>query len=311
MHTRRIGSLEVSTVGLGCNNFGWHIDADRSRAVVDAALEAGVTHFDTAELYGEGASETFLGHALGEHREEVTIATKFGYRAGDGDGGQARPEAVRAACEGSLKRLGTDRIDLYYLHRPDPDTPIADTLGELSRLVEEGKVREIGCSGFSQRQMQEAHAAASSSRFVAVQNEYSLMHREPEDGALEVARDLDVAFVPYFPLKSGLLTGKYRKGDAPPEGSRLGGKEGSRFSGMGDELLTDDNLEVVEQLIEVAEERGHTILDLAFAYLLAHAPVASVIAGATKPSQIEGNVRAAGWTLTDADLEAVSAALRA
>ena len=311
MDTRRIGSLEVSAVGLGCNNFGWHIDQATSQAVVDAALEAGVTHFDTAELYGDGASESFLGRALGRRRGDVTIATKFGYRGGDDPAGQARPDAVRAACEGSLKRLGTDRIDLYYLHRPDPETPIADTLGELSRLVEEGKVREVGCSGFSVEQMRQADAVGSPSRFAAVQNEYSLLHREPEGpgGVLEAARELGVAFVPYFPLKSGLLTGKYRKGDAPPEGSRLGGKEGSRFSGMGNSLLTDANLEAVEQLIGVAEGRGHRILDLAFAYLLTHDPVVSVIAGATKPIQIQGNVRAAGWTLTAADLEAVGAAL--
>ena len=309
MDTRRIGSLDVSAVGLGCNNFGWHIDEGASQAVVDAALDAGVTHFDTAELYGDGASESFLGRALGARRGGVTVATKFGYRAGDGPAGQAAPDAVRRAVEGSLRRLGTDVIDLYYLHRPDPDTPVADTLGALAALVDEGKVREVGCSGFSADQMRQADAVAGQVRFVAVQNEYSLLHREPEDGELAAARKLGLAFVPYFPLKSGLLTGKYRRGDAPPEGSRLGGKDGSRFNGMGDALLTDDNLETVERLIALAGDRGHTVLNLAFAYLLAHDPVASVIAGATKPSQIRGNVAAAGWTLSPDDLDAVQDAL--
>ena len=311
MDTRRIGSLTVSAVGLGCNNFGWHIDEASSQAVVDAALDAGVTHFDTAELYGEGASESFLGRALGARRNEVVVATKFGHRAADGPAGQASPAAVRTAVEGSLRRLGTEYVDLYYLHRPDPETPIADTLGALADLVAEGKVREVACSGFSPDPLREAEAAAGDARFVAVQNEYSLLHREPEAGTLETCRDLGVAFVPYFPLKSGLLTGKYRRGDAPPEGSRLGGVEGSRFQGLGDSLLTDDNLDAVERLVAVAGDRGRTLLDLAFAYLLAHEPVASVIAGATTPSQVRGNVAAAGWALGPDDLAAVGAALRA
>ncbi|WP_412061129.1 aldo/keto reductase [Rubrivirga sp. IMCC45206] len=303
----QIGSLTVSAVGLGCNNFGWHIDEAASQAVVDAALDAGVTHFDTAELYGDGASERFLGRALGSRRDDVVIATKCGYRPKGGEGGQATPAAVRQACEGSLRRLGTDRIDLYYLHRPDPDTPIADTLGALADLVVEGKVREIACSGFSVDQLREAEAAASGARFVAVQNEYSLLHREPEGGVLDTCRALGLAFVPYFPLKSGLLTGKYRRGDTDADG-RLNATEG-KFKTMGDSVLTDANLDAVERLIAVAGARGHTILDLAFAYLLAHAPVVSVIAGATKPSQIRANVAAAQWTLTDDDLAAVDAAL--
>ena len=311
MDTRRIGSLDVSAVGLGCNNFGWHIDEAASQAVVDAALDAGVTHFDTAEVYGEGASESFLGRALGDRRGSVTIATKFGYRGGSAPGGQATPAAVRQAVEGSLRRLGTDVIDLYYLHRPDPQTPIADTLGALAEAVAEGKVREVACSGFSVEQLREAADAGADARFVAIQNEYSLLHRAPEDGMLDACRRLDVAFVPYFPLKSGLLTGKYRRGDAAPEGSRLSGQEGSKFEAMGDALLTDDNLATVERLIAWAEGRGHTILDLAFAYLLAHEPVASVIAGATKPSQIRGNVAAAGWRLGPDDLAEVDALLSA
>ena len=304
MDTRSIGSLAVSVVGLGCNNFGWHIDEDASHAVVRAALDAGITHFDTAELYGEGASESFLGRALQGERDRAVIATKFGY---DTD---ARPDTVRAALEGSLKRLATDRIDLYYLHRPDADTPIADTLGALQQAVEAGKVREIGCSGFTPAQMREAEKAAQGGvRFVALQNQYSLLDREPENegGTLETGRALGVAFVPYFPLKNGLLTGKYRKGEAPPEGSRLSGKEGSRFEQMGRKFLTDDNLDLVERLISWAEARGHTILDLAFAYLLAERSVASVIAGATKPEQIHANVAAADWQLSDDEVAEVRA----
>ncbi|MEM6326611.1 MAG: aldo/keto reductase [Bacteroidota bacterium] len=318
MDTRRIGSLTVSTVGLGCNNFGWKIDEAASREVVHAALDAGVTHFDTAELYGGGESERFLGRTLGSRRDEIVLATKFGYRGGDAAAGQAAPDAVRAACEGSLTRLGTDRIDLYYLHRPDPQTPIADTLGALGRLVDEGKVREVACSGFSADQLREAERArAEGARFVAVQNEYSLMHRRPEreddgfegGGTLEASRETGIAFVPYFPLKSGLLTGKYRRGDAPPKGSRLSGEAGVFQSKNA--LLTDENLDTVERLIAWTEARDRTLLDLAFAYLLAHKPVASVIAGATKPSQIQGNVAAAGWALTDDEVRDVQTLLDA
>ena len=290
MDTRTIGSLSVSTVGLGCNNFGWHIGDDASRSVVHAALDAGITHFDTADVYGDGKSEEMLGRALGDRRGEAVIATKFGNKTG------GKPENVARSAEASLKRLGTDVIDLYYYHKPDGETPIADTLGAMQRLVEAGKVREIACSNFSADQLREAEAAAGSgARFVANQGEYSLLHRAPEtDGGLETIRDLGMAYVPYFPLKSGLLTGKYRKGQDAPEGSRLAGDDdGSAFKSMGDKLLTADNLDAVERLVGWAEAHGRTILDLAFAYLLAHDSVASVIAGATKASQIASNVAAA------------------
>ncbi len=300
MDTRTIGRLPVSTVGLGCNNFGWHIDDKAATAVVHAALDAGITHFDTAEVYGEGRSEEMLGRALGARRSEAIVATKFGHGTG------ATPETVRRSVESSLRRLGTDCVDLYYLHKPDPDTPIADTLGALARLVDEGKVREIACSNLSPEQLRDAEAAATGARFVALQNEFSLLHRDPgTNGVLDACRDLGLAFVPYFPLKSGLLTGKYRRGDAPPEHSRLSGEAGSRFEGMGERLLTDDVLDTVERLIAFAEEREHTILDLAFSWLLAHAPVASVIAGATKPQQVHANAAAASWTLSPDDLAAV------
>ncbi len=301
METRQIGSLRVSVLALGCNNFGWHIDEAASREVVAAALDAGVTHFDTADVYGNTQSEEFLGRALGKQRDRVVIATKFGWKLDDERQG-AKPAYVKRAAEDSLRRLGTDWIDLYYLHTPDENTPIADTLGALNELVQAGKVREIGCSNFSSEQLREANAAAQGgARFVAVQNEFSLLHREPEQGMLPTCKELGVAFIPYFPLKSGLLTGKYRKGVTPAEG-RLSGKKGSFFEGMGKALLTEENLDRVERLIQFAEARGRTILDLAFAWLLAHEPVASVIAGATKPEQVHLNARAVQWKLTDQDL---------
>ncbi len=307
MDTRSIGSLRVSTVGLGCNNFGWHLDEPASQAVVHAALDAGITHFDTADVYGDGASETMLGRALGARRADVVIATKFGNKT---DG---RPETVARSAEASLERLGTDVIDLYYYHKPDGTTPVADTLGALARLVEAGKVREIACSNFSAEQMREAEASGVGVRFVANQGEYSLLHRDPEtNGELDACRTLGLAYVPYFPLKSGLLTGKYRKGRDAPEGTRLAGDtEGSAFQSMGDRLLTDANLDAVERLIGWAEAHGRTILDVAFAFLLARPVVASVIAGATKPSQIESNVAAASTPLTGAEVDEIESLLGA
>ncbi|NVB41454.1 aldo/keto reductase [Pseudenhygromyxa sp. WMMC2535] len=302
MKTHQIGSLEASAVGLGCNNFGWHIDQAQTQKVVDAAIAAGITMFDTADVYGEGRSEVMLAKALGSRREKILIATKVGM--GKEKGGGA-PDYVRQECEASLQRLGTDYIDLYYLHQPDSATPIADTLGALSRLVEAGKVREVACSNFSAAQLHEAAKVGTSKHFAAVQNEFSLLERAPErDGVLAAANELGVALVPYFPLKSGLLTGKYRKGSTP-EGSRLNAGKDSKFAGMGDALLTDQNLDTVEALIAFCEQRGHTILELAFSWLLAHEGVASVIAGATKPEQIRGNVAAAGWALSDEELAAV------
>jgi len=309
METRKIGSLDVSVLGLGCNNFGWHIDEQASREVVAAALEAGINHFDTADVYGDTKSEEFLGRALGNRRDEAIIATKFGWEVDDQRQGAA-PDYVKRAAEDSLRRLGTDRIDLYYLHRPDEKTPIADTLGALNELVQAGKVREIACSNLSPDQLREADAAArDGAKFVALQNEYSLLHREPENGTLQTCQELGMAFVPYFPLKSGLLTGKYRKGSAAAEG-RLNAPKGSRFEGMGNALLTEENLDTVERLIQVAESNQHSLLDLAFAWLLAQPAVASVIAGATKPSQIQQNAKAVQWKLGDKELAEVDAALR-
>jgi aryl-alcohol dehydrogenase-like predicted oxidoreductase len=297
MDTRRIGSLEVSVVGLGCNNFGRRLDSGATLAVVDATLDAGINFFDTADVYGGTKSEEFLGRALGQHRDEVVIATKFGAQLDEQRKG-ASPEYVEQAVEDSLRRLRTDRIDLYQLHRPDPEVPIEDTLGALDELVRAGKVREIGCSNFSAEQLRAAEEAATlagGARFVSVQNEYSLLHREPEREVLTECERLGIAFIPYFPLASGLLTGKYRQGQPAPEGSRLQSKRGER-------LLTDRNLPVVEKLIEFSESRGHTILELAFSWLLEWPAVASVIAGATSSEQARSNAAAAGWRLSDEEL---------
>lgn len=299
MEQRRIGSLRVSVVGLGCNNFGRRVDVADTAEVVRTALDAGVNFFDTADLYGDGKSEEYLGRALRGRRAEAVIATKFGHeRSVFGSG--ARPEHVRAAAEGSLRRLGTDVIDLYLVHEPDPRTPIADTLGALDALVKEGKVREIGCSNFSVDQLREAAAAArpGAARFVSVQNEYSLFHREPERGVLSECERLGLAFLPYFPLASGLLSGKYRRGHPLPPG-RL--NEGGRYG----DLLTPENLERVERLIAFAERKGHTLLELAVSWLLVRPVVASVIAGATKPEQVRTNAAAGGWRLTPDELREV------
>ncbi len=300
MEKRRIGSLEASVVGLGCNNFGPRLDAAGTAAVVHAALDAGITFFDTADVYGTGRSEEFLARALGERRDEVVIASKFGMEMGPGLKG-ARPAYVRRACEASLKRLKTDRLDLYQLHRPDPETPIADTLGALDDLVRAGKVREIGCSAFSAAQLREARAAAGKGvRFVSVQNEYSLLVREPEREVLAECEGQRLAFLPYYPLASGLLTGKYRRGRPAPAGTRL-----ATNAGWNQRFLTDPNALRAEALAEHAESRGHTLLELAFSWLLRHAAVASVIAGAMSAEQVRANAAAAGWSLAAADLAKV------
>jgi aryl-alcohol dehydrogenase-like predicted oxidoreductase len=304
METRRIGSLQVSSVGLGCNNFGGRLDERTSTVVVHAALDSGITFFDTADVYGDARSESYLGRALGPRRPEVVIATKFGM-ALDGTRRGAHPDYVRRAAEDSLRRLGTDHIDLYQLHQPDPDVPIADTLGALAALVAEGKVREIGCSNFSAGQLRAAAAAVSagSPPFVSVQNEYSLMHRDPETGVLAECERLHLGFLPYFPLASGLLSGKYRRGRPHPQKTRLpGSKRGERF-------LSSPYLDLVEALIAFAQSKGHTLLELAFSWLLSRSVVSSVIAGAMTEEQVRANARAAKWTLTDADLADVDAIL--
>jgi aryl-alcohol dehydrogenase-like predicted oxidoreductase len=303
MRTRTIGELEVSAVGLGCNNFGRRIDADATQAVVDAAIEAGVTLFDTADVYGDGASEELLGRALGSRRDQVVIATKFGMDMPDGSG--ASPAWARQACEDSLRRLGTDHIDLYQLHRPDEQVPIEETLGALAELVAEGKVREIGCSNFDGTQVQTAEQLAAERgypAFVSAQNHWSLLTPVPEDGLLEACEREGLVVLPFFPLESGLLTGKYA-GGALPEGSRLAWVPEDRRS----RFLDDERLAVVERLTAWAAERGHTILDLAVAWLASQELCASVIAGATRPDQVRANVAAGGWQLSADEVAEVAA----
>jgi aryl-alcohol dehydrogenase-like predicted oxidoreductase len=301
--TRSIGALTVSVVGLGCNNFGGRIGEAETDAVVGAALDAGITLFDTADIYGNTLSETYLGAALGARRDEVVLATKFGAPY-DGHEGGGSAAYVRTAVEDSLTRLGTDRIDLYQLHAPDQKTPVAETIGALDDLVAEGKVREFGCSNFSTAMLEEAAAATPTGApgFVSVQNQYNILHREPEDGVLAECERTGMAFLPYFPLASGLLSGKYRVGEPPPEGARLTNM-GERAASQ----LSDERLTKVAALDEVARRSGHSVLDLAFGWLLSRPAVASVIAGATRPEQIAVNVAGGGWRLGDDVLAEVDA----
>ncbi len=302
METRTIGSLHVPVVGLGCNNFGRRLNAEQTAEVVAAALATEVMFFDTADIYGQGLSEEYLGRALGQRRRDVLIATKFGNRM-EGTGQGAHPNYIHKAVDASLRRLGTDYIDLYQLHTPDPSVPIAETLGALDELVRAGKVREIGSSNFSAEQIDAAEQArpAEAARFVSVQNEYSMLKRAPEDGVLAACERLGLAFLPYFPLASGLLTGKYRRGQPVPEGTRLGGPDAKP--------IDEQQLAIVEKLIQFAEARDHSILELAFAWLLSRPAVASVIAGATKPEQVRANAAAASWQLSAAELSEVDGLL--
>ncbi|MHB8437958.1 MAG: aldo/keto reductase [Acidimicrobiales bacterium] len=297
--TRRIGTLEVTTVGIGCNNFGGRIGEAATSAVVDAAIEAGINFFDTADIYGATKSEMLLGVALGARRADVLIATKFGMPI-DAEHKGARPQYVRQALDDSLRRLGTDWIDLYQLHEPDPQTPVADTLGVLDELVQAGKIREIGCSNFSSEQLDEAAKAATGANFVSVQNEYSIFHRQPEHDVLERAGTLGMAFLPYFPLARGLLTGKYRPGQAPPAGSRLASMDAAQY-----EKYASAALAAVARLEEIAAAHRRTLVELAVAWLLSRSVVASVIAGATRPEQVHANAKAADWQLDRTTLDAV------
>jgi aryl-alcohol dehydrogenase-like predicted oxidoreductase len=307
METLTIGSLTAGRVGLGCNNFGMRIDEDRSREVVHAALDAGIDFFDTADVYGATRSEEFLGRALAGRRDEVAIATKFGSPLGEGRGG-AGAAWVAQACEDSLRRLGTDRIDLYQLHRPDPTVPIEETLGALDELVRAGKVREIGNSNFTAAMIDEAAgvaAAKGTARFVTAQNHYSLLERGPQAEVVPACERHGLMMLPYFPLASGLLTGKYRRGEAPPAGTRLALMPAERV----DRVLSERNLDLVEKLAAWAEGQGHTILDLAFAWLAAQPAMGPIIAGATSPDQVRANVSAGEWLLGDDELDAVDAIL--
>ena len=304
MEKRNIGSLKVSVVGIGCNNFGWRIDAAATAKVVDAALDAGINFFDTADIYAKGESETFLGKALGPRRNQIVLASKFGLPMDDERKG-AKPAYIKRAIEDSLRRLNTDHIDLYQLHKPDPATPIADTLATLDELVKVSKVREIGCSNFSIEQLREAESAvkAGAAGFVSVQNEYSMLNRAVEPDVLPQCVHSKLAFIPYFPLANGLLTGKYRKGQPLPQGTR-----GS--DGWGPKVFTEENLTKVEALIHFAETHGHTLLELAISWLAAQPAIASVIAGAKTPEQARSNAGAANWKLSAEQLHEVDQLLR-
>ena len=309
METRKIGSLTVSTVGLGCNNFGMRIDEAETASVVGAALDAGITLFDTADVYGATKSEVYLGKALAGRRDEAVVATKFGAPLGEGKGGGGAAW-VKQAAEDSLRRLGVDVIDLYQLHMPDQSTPIEETLGALNELVTAGKVREIGCSNFGGALIDGAAAAASAGGlqpFASAQNNMSLLQqRGIQDDLLPACERHGLGVLPYFPLASGLLTGKYKRAEPPPSGTRLAGLPEERR----DRVFSDRNWDAVERLQKWAAERDHTLLELAFAWLLAYPEVASVIAGATKPEQVGSNVAAGAWSLTPAERDEVAALAR-
>jgi aryl-alcohol dehydrogenase-like predicted oxidoreductase len=298
---RKLGELSVSVVGLGCNNFGRRVDLEGTRAVVDSALDAGIDFLDTADIYGgQGGSEELLGQVLRGRRDQVVLATKFGMDMGE-KGPSVRPRGsadyIRVAVEGSLKRLQTDVIDLYQYHRPDGETPIEETLAALDELVKEGKVRHIGCSNFSARELYEAHDIAEKRRyaqFVSLQNEYSMLEREIEEDVIEACEELGVGVLPFFPLASGLLTGKYRRGAEAPEGTRLHGRP---------QVADDETFGRLEAAERFAQERGITLLDVAIAGLAAQPMVVSVIAGATTPEQARANAAALRWTPSESDLE--------
>jgi len=300
---RTIGKsdLQVSVIGLGCNNFGYvaNMDVEASRKVIDAAIDSGINFFDTSDSYG--TSEDILGEVLGDRRKTILLATKFGSKPNaSGEKSGASRSYILSEVEESLRRLRTDYIDLYQLHYPDPKTPIEETLRALDDLVKSGKVRHIGCSNFSAAQLREAESIASKSgltMFVSSQDEYSLLVRDIESELLPLIEQYGVSELPYFPLASGLLTGKYKKGQAAPKGTRLGDKQG-----LAEKYHHEANLQIVERLGEFSEDKGHTLLELAFSWLLSHKTVASVIAGATKPEQVKSNAAAGDWNLTQADL---------
>jgi aryl-alcohol dehydrogenase-like predicted oxidoreductase len=295
---RQLGhcGLEVSEVGLGCNNFGRRVDFETTRAVVDEALTQGIAFFDTADIYGGGKSEEFLGHALARRRDDVVLATKFGMDMGDGKGPRGSPDYIRQAVENSLRRLRTDVIDVYWYHEPDGVTPISETLQALDDLVRAGSVRAIGASNFSARQIEEADAVAHErglTRFTAVQNEYSLLVRGAEAEVLPTCERLGLGFVPYFPLASGRLTGKYQRGQPAPPGTRLAGRE---------QIATDEQFDLIEGVQRYAGKRGISVGEVAIGALLARASVSSVIAGATKPEQVRANAAAARWQPSEEDI---------
>ena len=309
MQERNLGKsgLRVSVVGLGCNNFGGRIDLEATRKVVHKAIDLGITLFDTADVYGErGGSETLLGQVLGDRRKDIVLASKFGMVMDDAEklkGGSRR--YIMRAVEDSLRRLKTDWIDLYQLHRNDPLTPLEETLRALDDLIRQGKVRYIGCSNLPAWRVVEAQWTARTNgrnAFTSCQDEYSLLVRDIEPDIVPVAQEYGLGILPYFPLASGLLTGKYRRNATMPEGARL-----TTTQRLADRYMTEANWERVERLDDFAKARGRTLLELAFSWLAAKPVVSSVIAGATKPEQLEANVRATEWTLTPEDLAEIDA----
>jgi len=297
LETRSLGALgpEVSVLGLGCNNFGRRVDLEGTRAVVDAALEEGITFFDTSNTYGDprGTSEKYLGEVLQGRRDRVVLATKFGMDMGDGLGPRGSRDYILQAVEASLRRLRTDVIDYYWYHQPDGVTPIAETLETLDGLVQAGTVRWIGASNFSAEQIEEADAVARErglARFTSIQNNYSLLNREAEREVLPTCERLGLGFVPFFPLASGLLTGKYRRGEPAPAGTRLSSR---------DQVATSEQFDVVEAVARFADDRDVSMTEVAIGALLAQPVVSTVIAGATKPEQVRQNVAAARWQPTD------------
>jgi aryl-alcohol dehydrogenase-like predicted oxidoreductase len=303
VRTRRLGTEgpDVSAVGLGCNNFGIRVDLEGTRAVVDAALDAGVTLFDTADVYGgKGGSESFLGEVLEGRRDRVVIATKFGGDMGDGTAARGSRAYIHKAIDASLERLRTDVVDLYQYHTPDNVTPFEETFGALDQLVRAGKVRHVGHSNLNAAQVEEVEAICRERGFarpVSAQNEYSLLRREAEEELLPTCERLGLGVLPFFPLASGLLTGKYRRGQPRPPGTRLSDRE---------EVFTDEKFDRLEALDAFARERGVTSLQVAIGGLLAQPVIASVIAGATKPEQVRANVAAAEWEPTAEDIAALS-----
>ncbi len=302
MKLRNLGKsgLRVSLIGLGCNNFGGRLDLENSRAVIHKALDAGITLFDTADMYGNrGGSETAMGQILGDRRKDIVLASKFGMAMDDGEKKGASRRYIMAAVEASLKRLKTDWLDLYQVHQHDPLTPIEETLRALDDLVHAGKVRYIGCSNFSAAQVIEAQLTARQlnlNAFVSCQDEYSLLKRDLDSERIPVMERYGLGLLPFYPLASGMLTGKYKR-DVPIEGTRLA--PGQPFR---NKFVTDANWAGVGKLKAFVKARGHTMLELAFSWLAARPCVSSIIAGATKPEQIEANIKAAEWELSAADL---------
>jgi aryl-alcohol dehydrogenase-like predicted oxidoreductase len=301
---RRLGKsgLEVSLVGLGCNNFGGRADFEATRKVVHKALDLGITLFDTADIYGNrGGSEDFLGQLLGDRRKEIVLASKFGMAMDDvGKLTGASRRYVMSEVEASLRRLRTDWIDLYQLHQPDPLTPIEETLRAMDDLVRQGKVRYIGCSNLNAWQTVEALWTSKHlnlNAFISYQNEYSLLVRDIDQELIPAMQAYGLGLLPFFPLASGLLTGKYKRNAPMPQGARL-----TNTKAIANRYLTEENWSIVERLDSFSDKRGHSLLELAFGWLAARPTVSSVIAGATKPEQVEQNVRAADWKLTREDL---------